>query len=144
MLDGIQCSISTIASIVFLYTANTIQSLNMMITDQNQFIVNPHFNSLCAELLWMNRNMHLHFKQFPNTREWRLLKLIHNRENDMLTFICNTLPADSLVKCDPIITYCQFSNIRRTQSPNINVSHLIFQLPLPNPLKPHVKLRIKM
>ena len=40
--------------------------------------------------------------------------------------------------------YCQFSNIRRTQSPNINVSRLVLQLSLPNPLKPRVKLRMKM
>ena len=40
--------------------------------------------------------------------------------------------------------YHQFSNIRRTQSPNINVSRLVLQLSLPSPLKPHVKLRMKM
>ena len=33
-------------------------------------------------------------------------------------------------------TYRQFSNIRRTQSQNINVSRLVLQLSLPNPLKP--------
>ena len=40
--------------------------------------------------------------------------------------------------------YRQFSNIRRTQSQNINVSRLVLQLFLPNPLKPGVKLRMKM
>ena len=40
--------------------------------------------------------------------------------------------------------YCQFSNIRRTQSPIINVSRLVLQMSLPNPLKPGVKLRMKM
>ena len=40
--------------------------------------------------------------------------------------------------------YRQFSNIRRSQSPNINISRLILQLSLPNPLKPGVKLRMKM
>ena len=40
--------------------------------------------------------------------------------------------------------YRQFSNIRRTQSQNIIVSHLVLQLSLPNPLKPCVKLRMKM
>ena len=39
--------------------------------------------------------------------------------------------------------YRQFSNIRRTQSPNINVSRLILQLSLPNPLKPGINLRMK-
>ena len=41
-------------------------------------------------------------------------------------------------------TYHQVSNIRCTQSPNINVSCLVLQLSLPNPLKPSVKLRMKM
>ena len=36
------------------------------------------------------------------------------------------------------------SNIRRTKYQNLTVSRLILQLPLPNPLKPGVKLRIKM
>ena len=40
--------------------------------------------------------------------------------------------------------YRQFSNISRTQFQNINGSRLILQLPLPNPLKPGVKLRMKM
>ena len=40
--------------------------------------------------------------------------------------------------------YRQFSNIRRTQSQNINVSRLVLLLYLPNPLKPGVKLRMKM
>ena len=41
-------------------------------------------------------------------------------------------------------TYCKISNIRRTQNQNLNVSRLIMQLPLPNPLKPGVKSRMKM
>ena len=40
--------------------------------------------------------------------------------------------------------YRQFSNIRRTQSQNTNVSRLVLQMFLPNPLKPDVKLRMKM
>ena len=40
--------------------------------------------------------------------------------------------------------YRQFSNISRTQSQNINVSRLVLQLSSPIPLKPGVKLRMKM
>ena len=40
--------------------------------------------------------------------------------------------------------YRQFPNIRRTQAQNINVSRLVWQLSLPNPMKPGVKLRMKM
>ena len=40
--------------------------------------------------------------------------------------------------------YCQTSNIRCSKSKNLNVSCLILQLSLPNPLKPGVKSRMKM
>ena len=42
------------------------------------------------------------------------------------------------------LEYRQFSNISCTQSQNTIVSHLVLQLSLPNPLKPCVKLRMKM
>ena len=42
------------------------------------------------------------------------------------------------------IIYRKVFNIRRTKSQNLNVSRLILQLSLPNPLKPGVKLRMKM
>ena len=40
--------------------------------------------------------------------------------------------------------YRKISNIRRTKSQNWTASHFILQLYLPNPLKPGVKLRMKM
>ena len=40
--------------------------------------------------------------------------------------------------------YRQTSNIRRTKSQNLNVSLLVSQLSLPNPLKPGVKSRMKI
>ena len=43
-----------------------------------------------------------------------------------------------------IRSYRQLSNISRTKSKNLNVSHLFLQLSLPYPLKPCVKLRMKM
>ena len=42
------------------------------------------------------------------------------------------------------ITYRKTSSLSRTKSQNFNVSHLVLQLTLPNPLKPNVKLRMKM
>ena len=41
-------------------------------------------------------------------------------------------------------TYRKISNIRRINSPNLNVSRLVLQLSLPNPLKPGVKSRMTM
>ena len=40
--------------------------------------------------------------------------------------------------------YRKVCNIRGTKSQNLYVSRLILQLSLPNPLKPGVKLRMKM
>ena len=40
--------------------------------------------------------------------------------------------------------YRKVSNIRRTKSQNLNACRLILYLSLPNPLKPGVKLRMKM
>ena len=41
-------------------------------------------------------------------------------------------------------TYHQTSNISGAKSPNLNVSCLVLQLSLPNPLKPGVKSRMRM
>ena len=45
---------------------------------------------------------------------------------------------------EPMLTYRKISNIRRTKSPNLNVSRLVLQLSLPNPMKPGFKSRMKM
>ena len=41
-------------------------------------------------------------------------------------------------------TYCKICNISGTKSQNLNDSRLVLQLPLPNPLEPGVKFRMKM
>ena len=46
----------------------------------------------------------------------------------------------SLFSC----AHCQISNISHTESQNWNVFRLILQLSMPNPLKPSVKLRMKI
>ena len=40
--------------------------------------------------------------------------------------------------------YRETSSINRTKFQNLDVSSLLLQWPLPNPLKPDVKLRMKM
>ena len=42
------------------------------------------------------------------------------------------------------VDYRKVSNIRRTESQYLNDSHLVLQSSLPNPMKPCVKLRMKM
>ena len=62
-------------------------------------------------------------------------------------------PRDSLGNCHEYLLwtlmmhtcmYRKVSNIRRTQNQNLNNYRLNMQLPLPNPLKPGVKSRMKM
>ena len=49
------------------------------------------------------------------------------------------------VQCHTLrVIYRQTSDISRTKSKNINVSRLVMQLSLPNPLKPGVKSRMKI
>ena len=43
-----------------------------------------------------------------------------------------------------MLYYRQTSNISSTKAQNTNVSHLVLQSLLPNPVKPGVKWRIKM
>ena len=60
----------------------------------------------------------------------------------------NSLWPGSVVRLYGIVELCrhyrQTSNISSTKSQNLNVSHLVLQLSLPNPLKPGVKSRMKM
>ena len=43
-----------------------------------------------------------------------------------------------------LMIYRKVSNIRRTKCQKLNDSHLVLQLSLLNPLRPGVKLRMKM
>ena len=47
-------------------------------------------------------------------------------------------------KLDTRKHYCQTSNVSFTRSPNLNVSRLVLQLSLPDPLKPGGQLRMKL
>ena len=71
----------------------------------------------------------------------------HNTENE------NTFPVKKMVQpvqylsdiSRPVLySYRKISNIRRTESPNLNVSRLVLQLSLPDPVKPCVQSRMKM
>ena len=53
----------------------------------------------------------------------------------------NGLPTEVMNRFD---TYRKTSSISRSKPQNLNVSHLVLQLSLPNSLKPNVKLRMKM
>ena len=76
---------------------------------------------------------------FSSVSQWLLTP---NDQSQSLNFQLNCPGLNC--PSDHIITYRKVSNIRRTKSQNFNASRLILQLSLPNPLKPGVKLRMKM
>ena len=49
-----------------------------------------------------------------------------------------------IITASPYQWYRKIANIRRTKSPNLNVSRLVLQLSFPNPMKSVVKSRMKM
>ena len=51
---------------------------------------------------------------------------------------------DAVMAATVEYTYRKTSSISRTKPQNLNVSHLVLQLSLPNSLKTNVKLRMKM
>ena len=64
---------------------------------------------------------------------------------NIIAIIINTIIISLACVCVLLFDdYRKLSNIRRTQSPNLNVSRLVLQLSLPNPMKPGVKSRMKM
>ena len=52
--------------------------------------------------------------------------------------------SEGFISTGIFIGIIQTSNIRHNKSQNLNVSHLVVQLSLPNPLKQGVKLRMKL
>ena len=72
--------------------------------------------------------------------------------NGWLWFLCGFQPTSFMAislalgqsyHC-PADNYCKISNISCTKSQNLNDSHVVLQLSLPNPLKPGVKSGMKM
>ena len=71
----------------------------------------------------------------------------HSNVMMLMGYHCNEKCGTSYDLCvvSPSRTqYRNISNIRCTKFPNLNVSHLVLQLPLPNPFKPSVKWIMKM
>ena len=71
-------------------------------------------------------------------------------KDNLSHIVDNTVPADAKTplctstSAGTVLTYPQTSNIRDTKSQKLNISRLVLQLSLPNPLKPGVKSRMKM
>ena len=54
------------------------------------------------------------------------------------------IPDDKFAKVQLVRKYCQTSSISQTENQHLNVTCLVLQLSLPNPLKPGVKSGMKM
>ena len=67
----------------------------------------------------------------------------HGTWSSLVQIMAHLLRSDKL-SSGMMMTYCIISNISGTKSPNLNVSRLVMQLSLPNPMKPGVKLSMKM
>ena len=90
-------------------------------------------------ILWMH----------PANKRWRyivtssLIGWAHTQNDpDTGIFIIGEHLIDLLTK--PLYIYRKISNIRCTKSQNLNDSHPVLKLSLPNPLEPGVKSRMKM
>ena len=57
---------------------------------------------------------------------------------------CNHIWGSTYMHKSNLQDYRKISNIRRTKSQNLNVSRLVLQLSLSNPMKPGVKSKMKM
>ena len=67
-----------------------------------------------------------------------------DKEEITMLFSAPTGEAQRFRKGFILKAYRKISSISRTKSQNLNVSCLLLQWSLPNPLKPGVKLRMKM
>ena len=90
-----------------------------------------HCSDQCANHLFVKQNIYT---------SWAIPHTGHNSE------LIPGKEYPSGVSCNAwnITGYRKVSNIRRTKSQNLNASRLILELSLPIPLKPGVKLRMKM
>ena len=105
----------------------------------------------CCKPFFQNRsslsNYIYRFLQFSNAKEkFSASRQIqkHNSRFNMhhkLSMYC--LFNISLRPCVVDMKYHQTSYINHTKSQNLNVSNLVLEMTLPNPLKPGVKLRMK-
>ena len=95
--------------------------------------------------------LYLYFLSFLNNEMVQVLEILPHWKKDACSFcMVGTIAADSLAKHGTRVSVPldlpQTSIIRCNKSPNLNVSHLVLHLslPVPNPLNPGVKLRMKM
>ena len=86
--------------------------------------------------------------RFAIRRSWTTFAgTVRCRYNAVIFFFSQMLKKTSSpvrAKYGVLLSYRKISNIRRTKSPNLDVSRIVVQLSSPNPMKPGVKSRMKM
>ena len=101
-----------------------------------------------SQTITMHHSLQLEFEKIPNTVRYKIFSHYHVVNHATPRFL-RGLFSDTvygLVTTPHIIKwiYRKISDIRRATSPNLNTSRLVLQLSLSNPMKPGVKLRMKM
>ena len=97
--------------------------------------------------------IHIHYMHVQNSKYRK--NIIQKRTNHRFTNVfCETSIGETyqpvrrktlIKKCEAVAPNCrQTCNITCTKSKKLNLSHLVLQLVLPNPLKPGVKSKMKM
>ena len=97
----------------------------------------------CTSPRWRNCPRWSNYQALNHHQFHAVVEYLLNKCNVLLGFKISlfTILVSLIPSC---LTNHQTSNIRHTKSQNLNVSRLVLQLSLPNPMKSGVKSRIKM
>ena len=109
-------------------SSNALQWLDLVIGHQDRSPSNGHQGDMS---IWQKSN--------HSQRKFIILMALHHTTPQWIKNLWQ-------LTCQhpATMSYRKISNIRHTKSPNWNVSHLVLQLHLPNPMKPGVKSRMNM
>ena len=94
--------------------------------------------------IWWRHHVKIH-QNTLNPDLSRLGDFTRSDDRDVCQSLCEWDMSSRLLRIRQWISnHRKSSNISRTKSPNLNVSRLVLQLSLPNPMKTGVKSRMKM
>ena len=133
--------------VLYIFSINTAVDLR-----DKQTITNGKYTETEKSSFWWNVHHWLHWK----LSKWQLpvqpVMKISSKWRHFCFSVCCPITSAWMQNMkqhrhrgvSPKYRYHQISNISVTKSQNLNVSHLVLQLPFPNLLKPGVKSRMSM